>query len=73
MRMDEVLLTVTIVDVAQAARDVFGTAAPSLCPYGPEEHDYRFQIVDDNGRCTFGRGWTADMVIASWKANGRQA
>jgi len=65
---DHVLFTVSIVDVADTARRMFGgdEAASYVIGRPLPEHDYRFHVdYGDGGAVTFGNGATAVEVAAA--------
>jgi hypothetical protein len=65
---DRVLFTVSIIDVADTARRMFGgdEAASYIIGHLLSEHDYRFHVdYEDGGVVTFGNGAIAAEVAAA--------
>lgn len=66
------LIEVTVVDVADTARRIFGVEGAALVAGRPmPEHDYRLTAkTPTGGEITFARGTTADQVAACWLREG---
>lgn len=68
---DKVLVTITLIDQAKSARQLYGDKAEFIAGRPLPEHEYRFQATTPTGgEICFHRGATADDVAAYWKREG---
>jgi hypothetical protein len=68
---DAVLVQVTVIDVADSARQLYGDNADYIAGRKLPEHDYRFSAqTPTGGEITFNAGATAEDIAAYWQREG---
>jgi hypothetical protein len=68
---DKVLISVTVIDVADTARRLYGDDADYIAGRTLPEHEYRFSAeTPTGGEITFNSGATAEDIAAYWRREG---
>jgi TPP-dependent pyruvate/acetoin dehydrogenase alpha subunit len=68
---DKVLVTVTVIDLADSARQLYGENADYIAGRKLPEHDYRFSAqTPTGGEISFAEGTTAADIAAYWRREG---